>query len=77
TQPPVAQTLARAPREAGTPGRGDCAPPLPAGPGERLASPPPFPPPPSRRVSPPSPRATGGGGRSGPSQGSPGLALRD
>ncbi|XP_077625008.1 uncharacterized protein LOC144235326 [Crocuta crocuta] len=75
----AARTTACAPREARTPSRQNCAPPLPAGPGERLASPPPFPPP--RPVSPPSPRATGGGGggggRSGPSRGSPDLARCD
>ncbi|XP_032192561.1 translation initiation factor IF-2 isoform X1 [Mustela erminea] len=66
-----------APREARTPSLQDGAPPLPAGPGERLASPPPFPPP--RPVSPPSPRATGGGGggRSGPSRSFLDLARSD
>ncbi|XP_058597733.1 basic proline-rich protein-like [Neofelis nebulosa] len=75
----AARTPACHPREARTPSRQDCAPPLPVGPGERLASPPPFPPP--RPVSPPSPRATGGGGggggRSGPGRGSPDLARCD
>ncbi|XP_019277467.1 basic proline-rich protein-like [Panthera pardus] len=75
----AARTPACDPREARTPSRQDCAPPLPVGPGERLASPPPFPPP--RPVSPPSPRATGGGGggggRSGPGRGSPDLARCD